>query len=121
MSGPALLGQARREAGLSQEELARRGGTSRPTLSAYERGRKSPTVATVERLLAQTGHELAVVPRMEFVARPIGRGRVAMVPTVLPRLSLRQAVARVVLPPSLNWSQPGRSFDLGDRRQRARV
>jgi DNA-binding XRE family transcriptional regulator len=41
-----LLAQARHAAGLSQGELARRAHTSRPTLSAYEHGRKSPTPAT---------------------------------------------------------------------------
>ena len=52
-----LLRRARVAGGLSQEELARRAGTSRPTLSAYEHGRKSPTPATAARLLTQAGFE----------------------------------------------------------------
>jgi hypothetical protein len=32
-----------------------------------------------------------------------------------------RALGRVRLPLRLNWSQPGREFDLTDRRQRARV
>lgn len=121
MRGGTLLAQARREAHLSQDELARRGHTSRPTLSAYEHGRKSPTLDTAERLLAQTGHTLAAVPRVEFVSVPLPRGRLTHVPTSLPRLPLSQSLARVELPLRLNWSQPGRSFNLANRSERARV
>src|SRR5438132_12463641 len=46
-----VLRQARRAAGLSQRELARRAGTSSATLSRYESGAISPTVATLDRLL----------------------------------------------------------------------
>ena len=45
MNATALLEQVRASSGETQEDLARRAGTSRPTLSAYEHGRKSPTVA----------------------------------------------------------------------------
>jgi transcriptional regulator with XRE-family HTH domain len=121
LDGAALLAQARREARMSQDELARLGHTSRPTLSAYEHGRKSPTLETADRLLAQTGHALAAVPRVDFVQMPLSRGRVAQVPTALPRLPLSQAFARVGLPLRLNWSQPGRVFNLADRSERARV
>ncbi len=54
-----LLRQARVQAGLTQAEFARRGGTSQPTLSAYERGRKTPNAATLVRLLAVAGATLA--------------------------------------------------------------
>ena len=59
-----LLEDARRSAGLSQDALARLAGTSRPTLSAYEHGRKSPTLATAARLLSKAGFDLAAVPRV---------------------------------------------------------
>lgn len=121
MTAMELLEQARLEAGLSQEELARRARTSRTTVSAYEHGRKSPTLDTAQRLLAQTGHELAVVPRVDFDPRPLARGRVTYVPTALPQLALRRALARVTLPLRLNWSEPGRMFHLANRAQRARV
>jgi transcriptional regulator with XRE-family HTH domain len=116
-----LLESARLEAGLSQEELARRAHTSRTTLSAYENGRKSPTLATAQRLLEQTGHELVLAPRMGFEQRPLARGRVSHVPNVLPQLAPRRALARVTLPLRLNWSDSGRVFHLADRAQRARV
>ncbi|HVL98266.1 MAG TPA: helix-turn-helix transcriptional regulator [Egibacteraceae bacterium] len=53
-----LLRSARRRAGLSQHALARRAGTSQPTLSAYERGEKGPSVETLTRLLAAAGTTL---------------------------------------------------------------
>ena len=43
MDAEILLAQARRAAGMSQDELGR-SHTSRPTLSAYEHGHKSPTL-----------------------------------------------------------------------------
>ena len=55
MEPGVLLERVPGRAGLTQEELAHRAGTSRPTLSAYEHGRKSPTVATFARLLAEAG------------------------------------------------------------------
>jgi transcriptional regulator with XRE-family HTH domain len=115
------LAEVRRVAGLSQSEWARIAGTSRPTLSAYEHGRKSPTLETVERLLAAVGQVLEAHPRMQWTAVDVGRGRVAWVPSSLPRLSAAEALRRVELPVDLNWSQPGRLFDLRDRADRARA
>lgn len=39
----------------TQEELARAAGTSQPAIAAYEAGRKSPTIRTVERLASAAG------------------------------------------------------------------
>ena len=52
MDAAASLRDARRRAGLTQAELARRAGTSQATISAYEHGRKEPSVETLGRLLA---------------------------------------------------------------------
>jgi transcriptional regulator with XRE-family HTH domain len=116
-----LFEQARTAAGLSQAALAARAGTSRPTLSAYEHGRKSPTLETAARIVGEAGFELAISPRIEFREVAVERGRPLRVPNVLPRLPLERAFATVELPLHLNWSDRGRLFDLGDRRQRARV
>jgi transcriptional regulator with XRE-family HTH domain len=121
LAGSALLVAARRAAGLSQDALARRAATSRPTLSAYEHGRKVPSLATVERILEATGFELTLTPHIEFVEHPTRRGRMVAVPSHLPRLPFSRAFATVRLPLHLNWSDPGREFALADRRQRARV
>jgi transcriptional regulator with XRE-family HTH domain len=53
---------ARRRAGLTQSDLAARTGTSQATVSAYESGRKQPSVDTLTRLLAATGTRLTVAP-----------------------------------------------------------
>lgn len=121
MTSAALLVQARRAAGLTQDVVARRARTSRPTLSAYERGRKSPSLITAQRLLAATGHSLEAVPLIDVVEQLTPRGRLVAVPNRLPRLPIRQALAVVALPLHLNWSPAPRVYNLADRRQRARV
>ena len=121
MQLPGLLASAREDAGLTQSEVARRAGTSRTTLSAYERGRKSPTLQTAARVLAVSGFALVTTRQVGFCDVPVGRGRTVAVPTVLPRLPLAQAMARVVLPLHLNWSRPGEVVNLSVRRERARA
>jgi transcriptional regulator with XRE-family HTH domain len=116
-----LLERARRLAGLSRAELARRSGASRPTLAAYAAGTKNPTLPTAERIVRAAGFDLDLVPCPAFREAPVGRGRAVYVPECLPRLPLDRALGRIRLPLHLNWSQPGREFDLSDRRQRARV
>lgn len=56
-----LIRETRKAAGLTQAELARRAGTSQPTIAAYESGDKVPTVGTLERLLRAAGTELRAV------------------------------------------------------------
>jgi len=46
-------------AGLTQAELASRGGTSQPAVAAYESGARVPSAATMERLLHAAGTGLA--------------------------------------------------------------
>lgn len=121
MNTGELLKRAREAAGVSQDWLARHAGTSRPTLSAYERGHKSPSLVTAQRLLDQIECELAVRRRIRFVDHVRQRGGVVSVPTSLPCLDAVSALARVSLPLHVNWSDPSRSFNLADRRQRARV
>lgn len=116
----SLLERVRRDVGLSQEEMAERAGTSRTTLSAYERGRKSPTLATMSRLLRTAGYELNAEPLLEFSEVELRRGRPIYVADGLWRLPLDQALGDVTLPLSVNWSQPGAVFRLRDRRERSR-
>jgi transcriptional regulator with XRE-family HTH domain len=53
-----LLREARKTAGLTQREVARRSGVSQPHISAYENGRRQPTVPTMARLIEATGNRL---------------------------------------------------------------
>ena len=115
-----LLEHVRLHAGLTQQQLALRAGTSRPTLSAYEHGHKSPTLSTVKRLLDVAGFELSAVPKVAFHEITRGRGRPFFVADRLWRLPIEKAFADIALPIELNWSQPGHVFRLRDRRQRAR-
>ena len=62
----ALICEARRRAGLSQAELARRSRVSQPVISAYESGRREPGLSMLAKLIEATGHEL----RMDLVAEP---------------------------------------------------
>lgn len=59
----SIVRRLRLAAGLTQAELARRAGTSQPTIAAYETGTKMPNWRTVQRLAHATGHTAAV----EFV------------------------------------------------------
>ena len=116
-----LIEEARIGAGLTQQEMANRGGTSRTTLSAYEHGRKSPNLDTAERLLAVAGYELTLQHRIKFSEVKMPRGRRIHVPNRLWQLNPVDAFRTVQLPLSINWSNPGKEFDLSIRRQRARL
>ena len=53
-----LIRIARRQAGLTQQALADLAGTSQAAMSAYESGRRSPSVDTLCRLLGAAGYEV---------------------------------------------------------------
>lgn len=61
----ALLKSARLRAGLSQHAFADLVGIAQPTLSAYESGRRQPTLPTLLRMVAKAGLEL----RLQIVER----------------------------------------------------
>jgi transcriptional regulator with XRE-family HTH domain len=61
----ALLRSARARQGLSQTAFADLLGIAQPTLSAYESGRRQPTMPTLLRVLERAGLEL----RMELTER----------------------------------------------------
>ncbi len=68
-------------AGLTQAEMAQRAGVTRQVISAYESGTRSPSVGTLDRLLAGCGVRLRLsmvpepgledVPTREMLARPV--------------------------------------------------
>ena len=59
MVGSAVR-SARRKAGLSQVELAKRAGTSQPSIARLERGLVSPTVISLDRIARALGSELVI-------------------------------------------------------------
>ncbi len=62
-----LLEVARRASGLTQAELASKSGTSQATVSAYERGLKSPTIKVAGRILEAAGYDLNLRRLVDWV------------------------------------------------------
>jgi transcriptional regulator with XRE-family HTH domain len=58
MDAATVVRRARSRSHLTLRELAVRAGTSHATLSAYEAGRKVPSVATLDRIVRAAGLEL---------------------------------------------------------------
>lgn len=69
-----VIEEARLASGLGQAELATLAGTSQPTLSAYERGKKSPGLAVAERIVNAAGWNVALQPRVSFTEHPAPPG-----------------------------------------------
>lgn len=63
-----MIRQARRQAGLTQTQLAARTGIPQSVTSAYEAGRREPSVAAFRRLGESLGCHVALVlaPRPEY-------------------------------------------------------
>lgn len=60
MDAASLISRARKSAGMSQVELARRAGTSQPAIAAYESGARSPSVRTLDKIIRAAGASLVV-------------------------------------------------------------
>lgn len=60
MLGSDLVREARRRAGLTQRELAERGGTTQSAIARLEGGRTSPSFDLVVRLIKASGFRLDV-------------------------------------------------------------
>jgi predicted nucleotidyltransferase/DNA-binding XRE family transcriptional regulator len=74
----ALLRKARRQAGLSQVELARRAGVTQSVISAYESGHRQPGVPALAALVDAAGYELVMdlrrqPRRLGRLSGPVGR------------------------------------------------
>jgi len=74
----ALLQKARREAGLTQAELAARAGTTQSVVSAYESGHRQPAIPTLAALVDAAGCELVISVRRQprrlgRLSGPVGR------------------------------------------------
>jgi uncharacterized protein len=91
VTGAEALRNARSRAGLSQAELGERAGVPQSVVSAYERGRRQPSIATLVRLVAAAGFDLDLnlIPRASTskpFTGPVGR-----------RLQRRREAARRLL------------------------
>jgi transcriptional regulator with XRE-family HTH domain len=81
LAGPLLAG-ARRHAGLTQTELARRLGVSQAAVAQLERPNGNPRLATLERALHAVGAELALTlrPREASVDETLIRRHLELTP-----------------------------------------
>jgi hypothetical protein len=70
---------------------------------------------------SRAGWELAAQPHVSFTQQTSAYGKPIWVPDRLPRLDVAEALAAVKLPLHLNWSTPGRIFNLRSRADRARA
>lgn len=111
-----LILAARRGAHLTQRELAERAKTSQATLSAYERGLKSPNLAVAERIVEAAGYRLDLVTSVRFTRRDEPRLHPFWAPDRLWRGRLPECFAKVHLHDSSESRT--RRFDLGRRSQR---
>jgi transcriptional regulator with XRE-family HTH domain len=71
----STLRDARREAALTQLQVAERAGTVQSAVAAYETGARNPNLATLERLLSacDLDVELTVHPRVRRGATPLAQ------------------------------------------------
>ncbi len=74
----AVLRAARKQAKLSQVELARRAGITQSVISAYESGRRQPSLQTLAALVEAAGYELEASVRettgnLARLTGPVGR------------------------------------------------
>lgn len=94
MVSSRLLAHARRRAGLSQRELARRAGVPHSTVARIELGLLSPRTDTLERLVRAAGRTLATEAAVGTgVDRSQMRELLRLTPTERARLAAADAVA----------------------------
>ena len=111
---------ARRASRLSQAELARRGGTSQATISAYERGLKTPSLDVAARLLGVLGYELTLHSRIDFEEyHPEGIGPF-WAPNLLWRVPTPDCFDTLRIPDLLQYTPQG-EWNLKDRTDRRRA
>jgi transcriptional regulator with XRE-family HTH domain len=111
MDAAVVLRDARRRADLTQAALARRAGTSQATISAYEHGRKAPSVETLERLLAAAGTRLTATPASAPVVRPtktelVRAGRVLVDVMLLAEALPTRHTPELRFPALTRWPRP---------------
>lgn len=95
MNAARILNMARRNAGMTQREMARRAGIPQSSISRIERGQISPTVDTLERLLRTCDQEL----------EPVRRSREGDVDRTLIDERLRLTADQRIQRTELEWSR----------------
>lgn len=112
-----LLEWARRSRRLTQAELAARSGTSQATLSAYERGLKSPSLKVASRILEAAGYDLNLRVHVDWKQHHVPGVKPFWVPNILWEVETPYCFATLVMPDLIRMSGM-RDWDLRDREQR---
>jgi len=78
LAAAGLLRLARQRAGMSQVELAARAGVTQSVVSAYESGRRQPSLPMLSALIEAAGFELATAVRrpprrLKMLSGPVGQ------------------------------------------------
>jgi transcriptional regulator with XRE-family HTH domain len=120
MDRPTIIEVARRAAGLTQAQLAARGGTTQSAVSEYERRRKSPALEVAERLMWAAGADLGMVTRVAFTVFEAPGLSAFAVPNRLWRVEVPQCFARVQIPDLVRHTEQD-VWDLADRGDRKRL
>ena len=125
MERPTIIEIARKARGWTQRELALAGGTSQPTLSAYERREKSPSLAVTERLIGEAGYSLKLDVTVDFSQVTFNGHDIHWIPDRLWRVEPRLCFSKVKFPDAVAHRESGewqqRYFDLANRNDRRRV
>jgi len=95
---PTIIEIARKARGWTQRELAGAAGTSQPTLSAYERREKSPSLAVTERLIGEAGYSLKLDVTVDFTQVTFNGHDICWVPDRLWRVEPRLCFSKVTFP-----------------------
>jgi len=125
MERPTIIEIARKARGWTQRELAGAAGTTQPTLSAYERREKSPSLMVTERLIGEAGYSLKLDVTVDFTQVTFNGHDICWIPDRLWRVEPRLCFSKVTFPDGPVSRETGewvmRAWDLAVREERRRV
>jgi transcriptional regulator with XRE-family HTH domain len=120
MERPTIIELARRGAGLTQAELARRAGTTQSAVSMYERRRKVPMLDVAERLMQAAGADLGMVTTVVWEVDFLPGLKAFWYPDRLWRVEVPGCFDTVVMPDLVGGTGQD-EWDLRDRTDRRRL
>jgi transcriptional regulator with XRE-family HTH domain len=115
-----IIELARRGAGLTQAELARRAGTTQSAVSMYERRRKVPMLDVVERLVQAAGADVGMVTTVVWEVDFLPGPKPFWFPDRLWRVEVPGCFDRVGMPDLVGHTEQD-EWQLGDRSDRRRL
>jgi transcriptional regulator with XRE-family HTH domain len=117
---PTIIELARRGAGLTQAELARRAGTAQSAVSMYERRRKVPMLDVAERLMQAAGCDLGMVTTVVWEVDFLPGLKAFWYPDRLWRVEVPGCFDTVRMPDLVGRTEQDQ-WDLRDRTDRRRL